>query len=214
MTSRTTQNSRRKTDHTRQGGRLSREDLKLWQQVKRTVEPLGNRTVIDFDGPDEEETAGTKNSDISKQSSRPAVPASSPNQGRSFPAAPYSPPVSMPSKPISGGGIDDKTAKKLLKGRLSIDDRIDLHGRTQAEAHRLLDGFLARSHASGMRIVLVITGKGRTTGGILRQVVPQWLREPHLFPYVSAFRSAHPAHGGDGALYVRLRRNDKRSTSQ
>jgi DNA-nicking Smr family endonuclease len=196
---------------------MSREDLKLWQQVKRTVEPLQGRTDIDDELHRHSDILETENERVSARIPKTENLTGSTlaaSQGRLFPAAPYSPPVSSPSKTVSGGGIDDKTAKKLLKGRLSIEDRIDLHGRTQAEAHRLLGGFLARSHASGKRIVLVITGKGRTTGGVLRQLVPQWLREPQLSPYISAFRSAHLTHGGDGALYVRLRRNHKKSGSQ
>ncbi len=59
-------------------------------------------------------------------------------------------------------------------------------------------------------MVMVITGKGRLSGGILRQMVPHWLREPQCAAYVSAFREAHVSHGGEGALYVRLRRNQNR----
>ena len=191
-------------------GHLSKEDLHLWQQVKRTVKPLYDSqddlaANIDFEN-------GKASGDAARKPSGPNIDGIEPSQserpGRAFPTAPYTPPVSRPA--AKTGMIDDKTARKLLKGRLSIEDRIDLHGMTQDQAHRLLNAFLARSHASGMRMVLVITGKGRTGSGVLREVVPHWLREPCLSNYVSAFRSAHITHGGEGALYVRLRRRDNR----
>lgn len=191
-------------------GELSDDDQFLWQQVKRTVEPLGGR---------KEEFAALlkeserKTTDVGKALNAPSRKQSaalSIRPPRSYPAAPYSPPVPNVGPGVRpNAGIDDKTARKLLKGRISIDDRIDLHGMTQDQAHRLLAGFLARSHAANMRMVLVITGKGRLSDGILRQAVPQWLREPQLSIHVSAFRQAHVTHGGEGALYVRLRRADR-----
>jgi len=188
---------------------LSEDDLHVWQQVKRTVEPLEGREE-DFAALLRESERKAAEAQNNARPSRDPEQAFKPlSQPRSFPAAPYSPPSAGPgaiSKP--NAGIDDRTARKLLKGRISIDDRIDLHGMTQDQAHRLLAGFLARSHAAEMRMVLVITGKGRLSDGILRQSVPLWLREPQLAIHVSAFRQAHVTHGGEGALYVRLRRSD------
>jgi len=195
----------------RKSGELSADDLNLWHRVKRTVEPLPGRTE-DFSELLEQlagEQANHANITMA-QHETPAKPSRAP--ARNYPVAPYSPPVSSTGADgLSTANIDDKAAKKLLRGRISIEDRIDLHGMTQEQAHRILVGFLARSHASAMRMVLVITGKGRLSDGILRQSVPQWLREPQLSVYVSAFRSAHVTHGGEGALYVRLRRADKHS---
>ena len=91
---------------------------------------------------------------------------------------------------------------------------VDLHGRTQDEAHAALLGFLRGAQQDGLRFVLVITGKGRlgageasTARGVLKRVVPQWLRLPEFRSYVLSVEDAHLVHGGSGALYVRLRRN-------
>jgi DNA-nicking Smr family endonuclease len=104
----------------------------------------------------------------------------------------------------------------VARGRTPIDGRLDLHGLTQDEAHDRLAGFLARSQALGHKVVLVITGKGRPGGsfeglsvparGVLRRVVPLWLSLPGFRIYVLGFEEAHLAHGGGGALYVRIRR--------
>ena len=86
---------------------------------------------------------------------------------------------------------------------------MDLHGLTQAEAHADLTGFILLSHQIGRRLVLVITGKGRSEGqaGILRQQVPHWLSLPPLRPLVLQIAEAHQSHGGGGAIYVYLRKN-------
>ena len=86
---------------------------------------------------------------------------------------------------------------------------MDLHGLTQSEAHGALLHFLHAASARGARLVLIITGKGgRGDGerGVLRRQVPQWLALPDLRDLVVGFEDAHVAHGGEGALYVRLRR--------
>lgn len=110
-------------------------------------------------------------------------------------------------------GLDRRQALRLRRGQLSIEARLDLHGMTQAQAHRALAGFLARSHAAGRRVVLIVTGKGTRQGadgsptGVLRRTVPRWLAEPALRPLVLATAAALPRDGGDGALYLLLRRS-------
>jgi DNA-nicking Smr family endonuclease len=91
---------------------------------------------------------------------------------------------------------------------MPIEARIDLHGMTQSEAHRVLTGFITGQQAAGRRCVLVITGKGRGKqgAGILRESVPRWLNEGPLRERVLAFDYARPQDGGEGALYVLLRR--------
>jgi DNA-nicking Smr family endonuclease len=101
--------------------------------------------------------------------------------------------------------------QQLVRGRTAIDARIDLHGMTQAQAHGALRTFLHRSQASGAKFVLVITGKGapnapRGQRGVLRQQVPLWLALPEFRTCVLGFDVAHVGHGGEGALYVRLRK--------
>ena len=105
-------------------------------------------------------------------------------------------------------GLDQRTADRLRQGRLEIQARIDLHGMRQAEALHALSGFIQHNHHHGRRLVLVITGKG-TLGegrGVLRSQVPRWLAEPALRDKVLAFYPARQKDGGDGALYVLLKR--------
>jgi DNA-nicking Smr family endonuclease len=112
--------------------------------------------------------------------------------------------------------MDKRNFDRLKKGKLLVDGRIDLHGMTLAEAHPALNSFVRDAHADGKRLLLVITGKGRTaqpdfTGmttrrGILKQQVPQWLAMAPLSPLVLQVTQATQKHGGAGALYVYLRR--------
>lgn len=112
--------------------------------------------------------------------------------------------------------LDQRTKRRLVRGSISIDERLDLHGYTESAAHALLRGFLITARGRGARIVLVITGKGQGPGkeggrslherGILRRAVPHWLADPSLRDVVLGYEEAHLAHGGAGAIYVRLRR--------
>jgi DNA-nicking Smr family endonuclease len=110
--------------------------------------------------------------------------------------------------------MDRRNYDRLRRGKLKPEARIDLHGMTAAQAHSRLNVFIADSQARGFRLVLVITGKGRSsgtddfhrTGGVLRQSVPHWLHQPHISPMVLEIVQAHIRHGGEGAYYVYLRR--------
>lgn len=102
--------------------------------------------------------------------------------------------------------FDRRTKAAIAKGRTGIDSRIDLHGMTLAQAHVALIGFLRAAQARGDRLVLVITGKGRGGDGALRRQVPHWIAAAPVAGMVVASGTAAPAHGGEGALYVRLRR--------
>ena len=104
-------------------------------------------------------------------------------------------------------GIDRANAERLKRGRHKIEARLDLHGMTQDEAHRVLLGFIRAARAAGKRCVLVITGRGRLGGGVLKAAVPRWLDEAEFRPHLLAVASARPRDGGGGALYVMLRRN-------
>lgn len=109
------------------------------------------------------------------------------------------------------GSIDRRQQRDLTRGRLQIDARIDLHGRRVADAHQAVHDFLRRAQSEGARVVLIVTGKGgamKSDGetGILRRQAPLWLADPRLRHVVAAFGEAAQAHGGAGALYVRLRR--------
>jgi DNA-nicking Smr family endonuclease len=98
---------------------------------------------------------------------------------------------------------------RVARGKEAIDGRLDLHGLTQNEAHAALLRFLRTATARDARLVLVITGKGgRGEGerGVLKRQVPQWLSLPEFRTLIIGFEQAHVAHGGEGALYIRVRR--------
>lgn len=99
-------------------------------------------------------------------------------------------------------GVDLRTVQKLKRGKIEIAARLDLHGHTQDQAFGALERFLAASQSRGARSVLVITGKS----GVLRQQVPRWLNAPPNRARVLSFTSARPNDGGDGALYILLRK--------
>ncbi len=121
-------------------------------------------------------------------------------------------------------GIDRRTEEKLRQGKFPIEGRLDLHGHTQAQAHNELIQFVERGFEQGQRCLLVITGKGRggerkgggwseSETGVLRREVPRWLTELPLAGKVITFTHAQPKHGGEGALYVYLRRKKTRKAS-
>lgn len=117
-----------------------------------------------------------------------------------------------PAKPLPLAPIDRRFKQRVARGRDEIEARIDLHGMTQREAHAALFQFLRRAQTDGMRIALVVTGKGTlardatSERGVLRRQVPLWLALPEFRPFIVGFDEAHASHGGQGALYVRLRR--------
>lgn len=178
---------------------LTEEDAILWHRVARTVKPMAGVVI-----PEPEPEAPP-------QAVRPpqAAPRTPPKQPEK-PFEPFLPPYVPPvSTPVQRPQLDRPTHGKIAKGQLSIDARIDLHGMTQAEAHGVLLSFLHRAHASGLRHVLVITGKGRSSDGVLRRAVPGWLSTAPFRGLVSAHAVAARHHGGEGALYIRLRRTGR-----
>jgi DNA-nicking Smr family endonuclease len=180
--------------------KISPEELELWQHVAKSVRPIKRPKP-------KKAAAETK-----PETKAPPAP---PGKMKKVKAAPPPPaaPAPAPAKPhhLTHGlshGIDRRQAARFRKGKLEIEGKIDLHGRTQQAAHDDLLAFLRRAHGNGKRCVLVVTGKGMTTSkvGILRQAVPRWLNEPGFRSLVLAFDYAEPHHGGEGALYVLLKR--------
>jgi DNA-nicking Smr family endonuclease len=106
-------------------------------------------------------------------------------------------------------GLDGNTKKKLEKGEIAPTAKLDLHGLTEAAAHGSLLTFLAAAHRRGDRLVLVVTGKGDTGRGVLKQMVPRWLDEAPMAKIIVDKRWAHRRHGGEGALYVYLRKSTR-----
>jgi len=131
---------------------------------------------------------------------------------------PKGPIVISDHSPGRAPGIDRKTSLKLKKGKVEIDYKLDLHGLTQIEAKQALEQAILGAWKNKLRLILVITGKGLRQSksndlndngatGILRRIVPRWLKEAPLSNFVLAFSSAQQTHGGSGALYVLLRRS-------
>jgi DNA-nicking Smr family endonuclease len=107
--------------------------------------------------------------------------------------------------------LDRRTLERLREGRIPLEGTLDLHGLTQDEATAALDNFLWQAWREGRRSLLIITGKGtaRDGGGVLRSAVPRWLDESSHRERLMGVGPANSEHGGDGALYVLLRRNDR-----
>jgi DNA-nicking Smr family endonuclease len=173
---------------------LDESERALWRTVIRSVAPLKRKRAVI---PHEDQGPGERKTKAAAVQPHP-MPAR-----QSARAKPSAPPLVA---------LDRRAKQRLARGSDAIDARIDLHGRTQSEAHAALLRFLARAQASGARTVLVITGKGaraRDLGGergVLKRQVPLWLRLPEFRAYVLGIEQAHITHGGEGALYVRLRR--------
>ncbi|MEI9925878.1 MAG: Smr/MutS family protein [Bradyrhizobium sp.] len=179
---------------------LSEEERALWESVARQAKPLRKR----HRALKPEAAAPPAEARVSAKSE--AAPKSHP--AANIPRAPK--PVVPAPPPLAPLGRRERS--HLSRGRKDIEARLDLHGMTQTRAHRALSGFLQRAHSDGLTFVLVITGKGRTVGaeserGVLRRQVPLWLNLPEFRTLVVGFEEAHIGHGGEGALYVRIRRS-------
>jgi DNA-nicking Smr family endonuclease len=179
---------------------LSEEEQALWRGLARSVKPLRRARNT---AP--ERIAGAAAAD------ERAPPATAGARGAP-PRAKASEETLQPKNPPLAP-LDRRLKQRVARGREAIDDRIDLHGYTQAQAHSALLAFLQRAQRDGARLVLVVTGKGAARGaqhdaerGVLKRQVPIWLALPEFRPFVLGFEVAHVGHGGEGALYVRLRR--------
>jgi DNA-nicking Smr family endonuclease len=179
------------------------EDAALWARVAQTAAPLKKKNRVTRVAtpkpvqPPKAKSVPKSKSPAAAESARPA-PAARPSR------APHS-------------GLDRQTARKLDKGHLAVEARLDLHGMRQRDAHAALRKFLKWAQSKDYRHVLVITGKGSPratpsnfyedeTRGVLRQAVPHWLSHGDLAPLIVSFSEAPRRLGGEGALYVRLRK--------
>jgi DNA-nicking Smr family endonuclease len=174
---------------------LTEEESALWESVASQTRPLRKKP------------RGTK-SEIAASATEVPV-AVKPAAFKKPPAAVSLPKATKPAVPPLAP-LGRRERSKLSRGRKEIEARIDLHGMTQTRAHHALSSFLHRAHHDGLTFVLVITGKGKTGAeserGVLRRQVPHWLNEPEFRAVVVGFEEAHIGHGGEGALYVRIRR--------
>ena len=175
----------------------SGEELKLWRAIARTVAPLDGQPPLQA----ESDSAG-------EAAEKPPKPAAAPGKAAARPP-------SKPTAPPPLSALDRRLKSRIVRGTTPIDARIDLHGLTQAAAHVRLTRFLHAAQADGAKLVLVITGKGRSgvsseeDRGVLRRAVPLWLGAVEMRTVVVGFEAAGRGHGGDGALYVRLRRKGR-----
>ncbi len=207
---------------------MSEAELRLWEAMTRDLEPLVKgkdrlppiRDTAPLHGPPRRTpqpsparapspSPSPSHADAERSGPRPVPSASA------RPPAPKVPPLAE---------LDRRRVRQLARGRIAIDARLDLHGLCQREAHAALLGFLRRCQADGLRHVKVITGKGRTgedegaesfidvrERGVLRRAVPHWLAEPAFRALIVGYAPAGPAHGGEGALYIQLRRAPTRT---
>lgn len=182
------------------GRRLSPEERILWGKVAKSTRALPGRQA------DAREFAEEIAAMLAAEEAALAqpLPTKSPADA---PAIDHRP-ADARRPPPSHQPLEKPVHRKLAKGRLPIEARIDLHGLFQDEAHDLLLDFLYRAHDRGMRHVLVITGKGSSLGseGALRRAVPLWFSKPEFRFLISSYEWAARHHGGEGALYVRLSR--------
>ena len=164
---------------------LKPEENRLWRAVASTVVPYAGRSLP----PDP------------PQPPRPVVHS----RPQAHPEPPR--PVAAPRKvPAALHAIEPNRARRIIIGREAIGARLDLHGLSQDRARAALETFIRRAHAEGQRAVLVITGRGRLGESILRRRVPDWLSKPPLRALVAGVSTAHRRHGGEGAIYVALKR--------
>jgi DNA-nicking Smr family endonuclease len=178
-------------------------DAELWARVAKSAKPLGKRSLA----------------------SKPELPEQPPQRPVKEAKPPRQAPAKTPPKPapaLRGAALDRETARKLERGRVPVEARLDLHGMRQRDAHAALRRFLKSAQGKGYRHVLVITGKGAEPDarrsfyagderGVLRHAVPHWLAAPDLAQVVVSFSEAPRRLGGEGALYVRLRRANRAS---
>lgn len=173
-----------------------KEDQDLWEFVTRDVTPLDNKQ--------------TKNH---TKEARPTTKAPSPQKHNKT----SYPPASAPKPALSRSSETDRnTAKKLKRGQIAIDARLDLHGMSQSKAYASLKTFIKNAYALNMKCVLVITGKGTPRHGntpladqkfgVLKTQVPRWLDESEFGTYILKYEWAKQKDGGEGAMYVLMRK--------
>lgn len=177
---------------------LSPDDRRLWARITGTVTPPAKRK------------AARVMLDMAVPVDAPAGPRLPPSGAKmaSRPPPFKAPTAVVRSVPVRGvpEPLEPRRQRRLSRERDPIEARIDLHGHGRFQAQDALTAFLRGAQARGYGAVLVITGQGRRGGGIIRASVHEWLLSPALRGVVSGFASAHRRHGGDGAIYVTIRR--------
>ena len=190
---------------------MTPDEAALWDHTTRTLSPVKGKARVIKAAPAEP--------------SKPSPPQPSAKKSPPAPAArPPAPPTPRPAPSPPLADFDRRQARRIATGKLEIEARIDLHGLRQSDAAARLRTFLFDAYARGLKTVLVITGKGgeaprgdymaevfgQKARGVLRRSVPGWLDGPELRAVVLGYTTAGVRHGGEGALYVQLRRPARR----
>lgn len=190
--------------------RVRADELDLWQRVMRETDPLHKRPAKDAEN--------VRSKSPAKPETRASEPLPKFDLGQA--AMPqtethYFSRTTSDRLKADQLRMDSKAFGRLKRGKLVPEARIDLHGMTLEQAHPVLVRFILTSQSRGLRLVLVITGKGMREDpydpmprrrGVLKTQVPQWLRMPPVSQAVLQISEAHRRHGGEGAYYIYLRR--------
>lgn len=202
-----------KKDDKTSSSHLSEEDAKLWQKFSATAKPLGQQQrnrASDFEF---KPNKSSNNPSETKKTARSKSVTQTKTGQKAVPPQPKKPPIET---------IDRKKVRKLGSDQITIDATLDLHGYRQEQAHTTLRSFIRNCQARDFRYVLIITGKGATTKnsdrkiwdapepGVLKRNVPMWLSDADMRDYVVGYTKAHQKHGGDGALYVQIRKMSRK----
>jgi DNA-nicking Smr family endonuclease len=196
---------------------LSEEERQLWKKMVADARPLSAGQIV----AEPEQFSGPISLVPAKPISKPKPLSSVPRARRNAEILAGNKPKIDDAPPLTG--LDRRTSQKLARGQIEAEARLDLHGMRQSEAELALHGFLSRCRYSGLRCVLVITGKGESPfarhtlhssrfheasdhSGVLRSALPQWLATARFRSEVAGFQPAHPRHGGGGAFYIWLRK--------
>jgi len=192
--------------------RLRPEEIALWERVAESARAMHSRRAPEIPLPTEDPVPpGPATAQVPPRLPTFRIGEAAPARGNRVVLVPG---VSerLAGEPVR---MDRKAFSRLVRGKLSPEAKLDLHGMTLAEAQPALLRFVLGAHAAGRRLVLVVTGKGRDRDeggpipaprGALRHAVPHWLSQPPLAPVVLQVTEAHRRHGGGGAFYVYLRR--------
>lgn len=176
---------------------ITPDDVRLWAKVVENAKPLPETPPVAPPAPDDSEPEAPDPYEYPS----PRLPPLRETERR----------TAKLQGALSHGttaGIDKRTAERFKKGEMEVQGRLDLHGLTREAAHEALHRFLADCALRQRRFVIVVTGKGLRSGGegILRGEVPRWLNEPQLRSLILGFSYAQPRDGGQGALYILLKR--------
>jgi DNA-nicking Smr family endonuclease len=174
--------------------------VRIWTVVASTVRPAPGRTLPK--APEAELEQPLVKAKAGKAPPGPFVK----RKAAAATAEPSKPAPAKPKTPPAPEAIEPLRKRRIARARDPIEARLDLHGLDQDRARLVLHGFLQRAHDQGFRAVLVITGKGMLGDGVLRRRAPEWLAEPQVRPFIAGVSPAERQHGGEGALYIALKR--------